>query len=91
MREIKPDCRKCAHFQRFYIKENAAFVPILNGVCQKRTLNANERKRLPWSEDCGDMMPAEGRKELQREEARKVLQQISERLNEIALYLRDEE
>lgn len=42
MREIKPDCRTCAHFQRHYVKKDAAF--------DSHEANANERKRLPWIE-----------------------------------------
>ena len=87
MREIKPDCRQCAHIQRHYIKGNAKFVPVLCGVCRKRRLTANERKRFPWIEDCVDRAPLEERKKAQREEVKQVLQEISERLHEIAQFL----
>ena len=79
-------CENCRYYVRHFSKQGAAFQTICCGHCK----NHNNKKMAPYGV-CGYWEDIALQKEERARSIKAVLRNMSERLNEIAMVLKDDE
>ena len=92
MNEIKEEktCENCRYFSQHYAKDNTSYHSICCGHCLNRELAQKDKKKRQYIRACEFWEPVEIRKEERKECIKNTLRFMAQRIEEIAMILKEE-
>lgn len=86
-------CENCRYFSHHYAKDNTSYHTVCCGHCLNRELDKkeNKNKKRPYNVACEFWETIAIKKEERKEAIKDTLQRMAQRIDEIAMILKDDE
>lgn len=91
MSDNKKSCLNCKYFKQYYVKDDTKFVKTLNGHCSNDLLRTCDKRKHVYSLSACENYEESAFVEIDKVAIEKVLRKMAQNLNDIALFINNEE